>query len=297
MNTVQLRSFIAVATTLNFAKAAEIVNLTQPAVTQQIRSLEDELGTKLFRRSTRSVELTTEGFIFLDDAESILNIAQRAERKFRGGERDLMKEFRIGCHAPTEIRWLSEAIKELKRIYPNIYPIFEINPFRHLYKELEEEKIDVVVSFKENISSDKMEYHEASRFRIMALLPEGSILNGRDELTIKDLEKEKVILLEPKNSPDALRKAQQCIADSHGISDMFFSVSPDASIVMCQAGFGVSILYDQGLSDVGLKKVPVSGMEAMSFGIYSKRNASSAMVKSFIDSVKRAMRVNTCGSE
>lgn len=297
MNTVQLRSFTAVATTLNFAKAAEIVNLTQPAVTQQIHALEEELGTKLFRRSTRSVELTTDGFIFLNDAENILKIVMKAERKFRGGEEDSRKEFRIGCHSPVEIRWFSAAIKELRSIYPNIYPIFEINPFRHLYKDLEEEKLDVVVSFKENIPPDKMEFHEVAGFRIMAFLPDESTLEGMEEVTVKDLEREKVILLEPKNSPEYFRKAQQPIADSHNISDMFFSSSPEASIVMSQAGFGVSILYEQVFSDIRLKKVPVSGFEAMSFGIYSKRNDSSAMVKSFIDSVKRAMRVNTCGSE
>lgn len=179
------------------------------------------------------------------------------------------------------------AIKELKEIYTNIYPIFEINPFRHLYKEFEEEKLDVVVSFKENISSDKMEYHEVSRFRVMAFLPEESNLEGKEEITIKDLEKEKVILLEPKNSPEDFRKAQQLVADTHNISDMFFSTSPDASIVMSQAGFGVSILYEQVLQDVELKRIPISDIEAMSFGIYSKCNSSSSMVKSFIEATRK----------
>ena len=58
MNTFQLSCFLQVAETLNFARAAEILHVTQPAVTQQIRSLEKELGVPLFHRTTRSVKLT-----------------------------------------------------------------------------------------------------------------------------------------------------------------------------------------------------------------------------------------------
>ena len=58
VNTFQLSCFLQVAETLNFARAAEILHVTQPAVTQQIRSLEKELGVPLFHRTTRSVKLT-----------------------------------------------------------------------------------------------------------------------------------------------------------------------------------------------------------------------------------------------
>ena len=72
MNIMQLRCFLAVADTLSFARAAEMMNVTQPAITQQIQTLEEELGVKLFRRSTRSVEITNEGRIFFGDAANII---------------------------------------------------------------------------------------------------------------------------------------------------------------------------------------------------------------------------------
>lgn len=65
MTTMQLECFLAVTETLNFAKAASQLNVTQPAVTQQIRTLEEELNIKLFKRTTRMVQLTPEGQIFL----------------------------------------------------------------------------------------------------------------------------------------------------------------------------------------------------------------------------------------
>ncbi|MFQ7550520.1 MAG: LysR family transcriptional regulator [Blautia marasmi] len=66
MNTVQLECYMAVAENLNFARAAEQLHITQPAVTHQINSLEAELDVKLFRRTTRTVELTAPGWVFGD---------------------------------------------------------------------------------------------------------------------------------------------------------------------------------------------------------------------------------------
>lgn len=85
MNTVQLECFLAVAQYLNFSKAAESVSITQPAVSHQIGSLEDELGVKLFVRTSKSVSLTREGIMFISDAEQILKIAGSA--KFRLSEK------------------------------------------------------------------------------------------------------------------------------------------------------------------------------------------------------------------
>ena len=68
MNTIQLECFLAVARNLSFSKAAREVKITQPAVSHQIRSLEEELGVNLFRRTSKSVSLTQEGRRFFPDA-------------------------------------------------------------------------------------------------------------------------------------------------------------------------------------------------------------------------------------
>ena len=82
MNTFQLSCFLAVAETLNFARAAEQLHVTQPAVTQQIHSLESDLNVKLFKRTTRTVKLTEEGKIFIHDAKQIVALSQRAIKRF-----------------------------------------------------------------------------------------------------------------------------------------------------------------------------------------------------------------------
>ena len=71
MNTFQLECFLAVSNTLSFVRAAEQLNISQPAITHQIKTLEDELNTVLFKRSTRFVEITQEGISFIGDAKKL----------------------------------------------------------------------------------------------------------------------------------------------------------------------------------------------------------------------------------
>ena len=82
MNTFQLSCFLAVAEHLNFARAAEQLHVTHPAVSQQIQTLEKELNVQLFQRTTRSVKLTEEGKTFLHDARQIVEISERAKKRF-----------------------------------------------------------------------------------------------------------------------------------------------------------------------------------------------------------------------
>ena len=79
MNTVQLECFITVAEHLNFSKASQVLRITQPAVSHQIQTLEEELDVKLFNRTSRNVSLTQEGILFLADAQLILKTALSAK--------------------------------------------------------------------------------------------------------------------------------------------------------------------------------------------------------------------------
>ena len=94
MNTIQLECFIAVAEHLNFSRASEALRITQPAVSHQIQSLEEELDVKLFKRTSKSVSLTQEGIQFLPDAQLILKTALSAKERL--GQREHFIPFELG---------------------------------------------------------------------------------------------------------------------------------------------------------------------------------------------------------
>jgi DNA-binding transcriptional LysR family regulator len=92
MSLAQIEYFVAVSETGHVGRAAEALRIAQPAVSRQIRNLEDELGARLFVRSARGMRLSEAGDVFLEHARAILaqiDDARRAvqARKGPGGER------------------------------------------------------------------------------------------------------------------------------------------------------------------------------------------------------------------
>jgi LysR family transcriptional regulator, glycine cleavage system transcriptional activator len=113
-----LRAFEAVARHLNFRAAAEELSLTQSAVSRQIQSLEDEVGTALFLRHTRSVELTSAGTILLRAAGSALERIDAAVRQIRqsAGRRSVA----ITTWASFASMWLIPRLEAFQREHPDI---------------------------------------------------------------------------------------------------------------------------------------------------------------------------------
>lgn len=126
MNTFQLVCFLTAAEHLNFTKAAEVPHVTQPAVGQQIHSLENELGVKLFTRTTRSVKLTREGKRFISDANQIVSISERAKKHFASTSTDEIEHLAIGCESFPFMYQMIGVLENLKEKRPGIHPELQI---------------------------------------------------------------------------------------------------------------------------------------------------------------------------
>lgn len=174
MTTMQLECFLAVAETLNFAKAAGQLNVTQPAVTQQIHSLEEELNVQLFRRTTRMVQMTPEAYAFLDDARHILHLIHFTKRRFREQGSEGRLPFNIGSHAHNDLDLLTDVLRSMAEIYPEMLPVFQVVPFQHLYKLLAEEMVDVVVAFQ-----TKDEKESYGKYKELIKVPLAGVVHSR----------------------------------------------------------------------------------------------------------------------
>ena len=288
MNTFQLTCFLTVAETLSFVKAAKQLNVTQPAVTHQIHSLEEELNTQLFRRTTRTVELTPEGLVFLNDAKNVLNIIALAKKRFEEPVVDERQFFSIGCHSSNELRLLPGVLRQMADACPNLYPIFQIVPFQHLYQLLEEGAVDAVIAFQEK--GEKKEagiYREVAKIPVVGVLSTSHPLAEKESLDRDDLRPQKLILMEPQRCPDSLNTVQHELTTGRAVSDLFLCGSADVCTTLAKAGFGIAVQPDfPSLRDPALAYIPIRDVEPLSYGAYYRSVAGKPLLKLFLQSCK-----------
>ena len=115
-----LRYFLAVAREENMTKAAELLHVTQPTLSKALRSLEEELGKKLFERHSFSISLTDEGVLLRDRAEDLVTMADKIEREFLTLDDIAGGDLYLGLGESYQIRYLARAIRSLKNLYPKI---------------------------------------------------------------------------------------------------------------------------------------------------------------------------------
>jgi DNA-binding transcriptional LysR family regulator len=119
MEVTQLKMFVSVANTLNFSLTAERFFLTQPAISHQIKILEEELGAKLFLRSSHHVSLTDEGKEFLHYATQVLDLLETAENRIQNMVSGRNGYIRIASLSSASDD-LSECLAMLHQNYPDI---------------------------------------------------------------------------------------------------------------------------------------------------------------------------------
>ncbi|MBR3308197.1 MAG: LysR family transcriptional regulator, partial [Lachnospiraceae bacterium] len=115
-----LRYFLAVAREENMTKAAEILHVTQPTLSKALRSLEDELGKKLFVRHSFSIRLTDEGVLLRNRAEDLISMADKIEQEFISLDDISGGKLYLGLAESYQIRYLARVIKDFKIRYPNL---------------------------------------------------------------------------------------------------------------------------------------------------------------------------------
>jgi DNA-binding transcriptional LysR family regulator len=118
MNIRQLKYFLAVARELNFTRASERINIAQPALSQQIIALEEELGTPLFTREKRKILLTPAGEILVEHAQRVLNTAAAATAAVRAAQRGAEAHLIVGAIYSAIYSFLPNTLRAFKLLAP-----------------------------------------------------------------------------------------------------------------------------------------------------------------------------------
>jgi DNA-binding transcriptional LysR family regulator len=141
-----LRYFVAVAEELHFRRAAERLHIAQPAVSEQIRKLEQELGVQLLERTHRSVKLTPPGSVLLVEARRVLRLADDARRATRQVEAGITGRLRIARPPDVLPTVVPRALRRLAAGYPDIdVSVDELDP-RAAIRGVRDDLVDVAIA-------------------------------------------------------------------------------------------------------------------------------------------------------
>ena len=284
MNTFQLTCFLTVVDTLNFARAAEQLHVTQPAVTQQIHSLEKELNVKLFRRTTRSVRVTEEGFMFLDDAKRIVETSRRAQRRFQELGRTDMRVLNIGSYSESQLMTLFPLLQKLREKYPDLHPRLRIIPFQHLYRLLEEGEVDAVAGFREPASKKiAASYEEFIQAPLSCVCAPDHPLASKSCVSFSDLREHRLILQNPSRAQSDAARMQGELMNGRPPSELYFCETMEESVLLAAAGYGAAILPELFITpNLEIARIPIRDVEPVSFGLYYKSAAGNESLRDLI---------------
>ena len=291
MNTDQLKSFIQVAENLNFARAAEILKITQSAVSRQIHSLEDELGAKLLHRTTRTVTLTPAGISFLEDAKNIMRRLKIAEQKLQRHQSTNMQVLTIGCQNEANLDLLCKILKTCRTQLPELYPFLKVIPHRSILNLFYQDELDLLFGFQDDIpiKNDTI-YKELFRIPLCCIVPAAHPYSSRSELAKEELYLENIVVCNSYVIPSKVAEMQNQIAQHIPPESTYMCENLQVLLTLVRAGYGCSVLAQINFINSDICAIPLKGNEDLSYGVFFKKSSQSPLLKKFISIVTNTLR-------
>ncbi len=159
------RIFYIVAKNKNMTKASEELNISQPAISQSIKKLEDQLGGTLFIRSNKGMELTEEGKMFFQYIEGSLDLIKIAENTFTHFKDLSQGEIKIGISTSLTKIVLLNSLKTFHEDYPNITINIVNELTKNLLIDLQKGKLDFVIFNESNIKEPNVTLKELCKLK------------------------------------------------------------------------------------------------------------------------------------
>jgi DNA-binding transcriptional LysR family regulator len=239
-----LRYFVAVAEELNFTRAAERLGISQPPLSLQIRQLEKELGTPLFYRRTRSVELTDAGKVLLEEARIILSQVETAKSGVRRRARGETGRLVVGSAGATYFHPLIPAIiREYGMRYPDIVIAPHASNTSLLVARLRTGQVDIALIRPPIDDAKGLTIEPLVDEDTVAILPNGHRLSGLTSVPLAALAKEIFVLypraLNPGNYDSIIAACRRA-----GFNPTLGQEAPQivSVIPLVAAGLGVSVV-------------------------------------------------------
>lgn len=238
----KLETFVAVCDTKSFTKAAEILSLTQPAVSQHIKRLEEELNTTLFLRKKGELLLSDEGEIVLTYAKRMIALCDKMRDKVKNAK-SRVNRIRIGITHTQESGLLMDVLSKIALGDDSLQITFITDNIKNLYDMLENFEIDMAV-IEGKPTNPSFNFVVINTDSLMCIVSSQNALAKKSTITLAELKKEHLILRLPTSSTrERFASALDGIGESIDNFDVTIEVDSIATIRnLVKKDFGVSVL-------------------------------------------------------
>lgn len=195
MTIKQLRVFLTVAQTLSFVQASEQLNISQPALSLILRSLEETLGGSLFTRTTRRVRLTPEGESFFPTASQLMADWDNAEEMMR--QRFTLQLGKVSLAAMPSVasNMLPAILKQFRECYPGINVTVHDVLNEKVLEMVQEERVEIGIAFEPEPLT-RVHFSQLYMDRFIAIVPTNSPLALKQQISWRELLKYDFITLQ-----------------------------------------------------------------------------------------------------
>jgi DNA-binding transcriptional LysR family regulator len=258
-----LRYFVAVAEELHFRRAAERLHVAQPAVSEQVRKLEEELGVRLFERTQRSVSLTDAGAAMLEEARRVLRQAEIAQMVARNAQDRATAVLRIGYLPDSLPVAIPRALQHLAEAAPRVETRLETATTLGLIEAVRARRLDAAIvglpAPTRGLRTTSLGYQGA-----VAALPVTHPRAVDPALVLEHLAPERVVVL-PRDTNPAFHNAVVSICRDAGLSPTLVEVAEprvEQALLAVSSGAGIALLPEsvtQRYASPNIRFLPLEG--------------------------------------
>lgn len=253
-----LRSFHAVATHGSFTRAAEMLNITQPTLSGQVKELEERYGTKLFVRHGRRIELTDIGRSAFSITRLLFRHEQEVEHLLQSARALTSGELRVGADSPYLVTPL---LAQFQRLYPGIQISIQYGNSEQLMTWIESRRCDVAFLANVPQGDEKLYSIPLPPDRLVVFVSQEHDWAERRSVTIEELVKQRIVLREKGSRTRAIFEDAVVTAGLE-LQDVMEIGGREGVREAVAAGFGIGIVAETELRvDARLRALPVSNAD------------------------------------
>jgi LysR family transcriptional regulator, benzoate and cis,cis-muconate-responsive activator of ben and cat genes len=290
-----LRYFVAVAEAENVLRAAtQKLHVSQPAVSRQIRDLEDELGAQLFERTGKSVKLTDAGFLFLKEARAVLERTDEAVRSVRAFAQAGETELQVGYTPALRAKIVSPTLRAFQQVMPKVHVKLHDWSNEKILTGLRDGRLQLafIIRPSKRGAFRDLRFEELLREQVRLAVPPTHPFAQRRSVSLADAAKEPFVGLTREDFPDYNAYLNAVFAPVKNKPQVIEEYDSMTSVISAiEAGTGVGVAVDALVHSFGsrVKLVRLTPEpKPFSLGIVARKGRLSPATEKFWQCAKEA---------